>query len=123
MSHDSQCIYCGSAADLLCDFVIGFDDPDGDGLYSSLDHEIFRCDAPLCRCHARSAGQIFFPAGLGGMDTIDHCHTHPAADLFRALGREDATRQRQAHRWFYESRRNHAATQPSPAKSTKGEAT
>jgi hypothetical protein len=99
------CIYCAAPSELLCDFVIGFEDPDCDGLYSSFDHEIFRCDAPLCSKHARNEGRVFFPASMGGMDTIDHCHTHPRADLFRAVKRDEADRQRRSHRSFYEGTR------------------
>jgi hypothetical protein len=114
MSADA-CIYCGAKAERWCDLVIGFTDPDGDGLFAMDDqHEILRCDAPLCEAHADHQGNIFFSGTpkVAGVESIDHCCGHrdegwaQAIDggwlrnpeRFDAISDEEASARRYRHR-------------------------
>jgi hypothetical protein len=84
------CIYCGAKAERWCDFVLGFVDPDGDGLYA-MDglHSIEKCDAPLCLAHARHVGNFFASGKRGWNETVDHCHTHPPNEWWAAASSAD----------------------------------
>lgn len=88
---NEPCIYCGERSVLLCDFLLGFTDPDGDGLYSSKDGSaMLRCDAPLCLAHAANKGAISASGRQGFYDTIDHCIGHDGDGDMRPITPEQA---------------------------------
>lgn len=97
-----KCIYCGAKATRWCDLVLGFSDPDGDGLYSTEDgSELLRCDAPLCQDHAVEKGRVFFSGhpSIAGVETIDHCCGHAGDERhMRPITATDAQRMRYQHR-------------------------
>jgi hypothetical protein len=95
-----KCIYCGAKAVRWCDFVLGFEDKHGDGLYHSFDDPIERCDAPLCEEHARYIGNIHFkgPPPIGGFETVDHCVGHDGYREWRPLLAGEAEQLRYRHR-------------------------
>ncbi len=94
----NTCIYCGESAVRFCDCVIGFADPDGDGL-CALDpgHRIERCDAGLCLDHAAFKGNLFVCGKRGFHDSIDWCFTHEDED-WRPLAEGEAEQIRYRHR-------------------------
>lgn len=72
MSKD-KCMFCGSKATLLCDFILGYDaeeDENGNMVKVRSNHT---CDAPMCRGCATWHGNIFFCGSAGFMDTTDYC--------------------------------------------------
>lgn len=93
------CIYCGQPSVLLCDFVLGFTDPDGDGLFSfSGGHSLLRCDAPLCPAHADQKAVIHASGKKGFTDTVDHCIGHQDGESFAPITTEKAHSARYRHR-------------------------
>lgn len=69
-----SCMFCGAAATLLCDGVIGYDaDEDINGMMTGMPRKIHTCDAPMCRDCAAWQGNIFWYGQCSGMDTKDHC--------------------------------------------------
>lgn len=96
---NEPCIYCGERSLLLCDFHLGFTDPDGDGLYrEDGQHALLRCDAPLCIVHAVQQGTIHASGKGGFTDSIDHCIGHVGEDFFRPITTEAAQAFRYRHR-------------------------
>ncbi|RYG56721.1 MAG: hypothetical protein EON56_03660 [Alphaproteobacteria bacterium] len=94
-----HCIYCGERSVLLCDWLLGFTDPDGDGLYSLKGgHAMLRCDAPLCLVHAKQQAVLHVSGKHGFTDTIDHCVGHDGEDQMRAITTEQAQAFRYRHR-------------------------
>lgn len=103
------CIYCAAKAVRWCDFIIGFTDPDGDGLFSApswlggaagQDSELLRCDAPLCIEHTNARGWVHFkaPKPIGGFESIDWCKGHTEEEHMRPITRGDAEQVRYRHR-------------------------
>ncbi|HBK4813196.1 TPA: hypothetical protein LLT22_001528 [Enterobacter asburiae] len=67
------CMFCGAAATLLCDGLIGWDaDEDENGMMQKC-RGMFTCDAPMCRSCATWHGNLFFEGKARGMDTKDLC--------------------------------------------------
>lgn len=70
MAKRERCLFCGGAADLLCDGYLGW----GvvmDGKRRCIDiHKPYTCDAPLCKACCGTRASIH---GIGWFDTIDHC--------------------------------------------------
>jgi hypothetical protein len=102
MKAKASCIYCKAPAVRWCDFVLGFTDPDGDGLFSFDDgSEFVRCDAPLCAEHAVFQHNIHFSGKppLGGNESVDYCHTHNRYDdNMRPITEGEAEQARYRHR-------------------------
>jgi hypothetical protein len=95
------CIYCSAKAARWCDFVLGFEDKRGDGLFSLKEGDkLERCDAPLCEGHARHLGHIHFSGRwpVGGTESIDHCVGHTGSDHWRPLRAGEAEQLRYRHR-------------------------
>jgi hypothetical protein len=93
------CIYCDAPAERWCDFVLGFTDPDGDGLFSLDTHEFVRCDAPLCVEHAVFQHNIHISGKNGCNESVDFCRGHdPQEDRWGSITEEDAQRFRYRHR-------------------------
>lgn len=95
---NEPCIYCGERSVLLCDFLLGFTDPDGDGLYSWEGHAMLRCDAPLCLVHATQKARIHASGKGGFTDSIDHCIGHEGDDYMRPITVDQAQALRYRHR-------------------------
>ena len=97
---NEPCIYCGERSVLYCDFLLGFTDPDGDGLFSfEGEHVLLRCDAPLCLVHATRMGRIHASGKGGFTDTIDHCIGHGGDDdRMRSITADEAQAVRYRHR-------------------------
>jgi hypothetical protein len=111
----TTCIYCGAQAARWCALIIGFTDPDGDGLCSGDgSHELLRCDAALCEAHADFQGNVFYcgTPRVSGVESIDHCCGHREdgweqavdgswirnPDRFAPITEEEAARVRYRHR-------------------------
>lgn len=89
------CIYCRARAVRWCDLILGFTDPDGDGLFSFDDgSEFLRCDAPLCEAHAVFQHNLHFSGAwpAGGNESVDYCCGHEDVELdrWRAMSEEEA---------------------------------
>lgn len=91
------CAFCHRPAVNLCDYVIGHeimgfsdctreqalkiyrldDFVDGLGLpYTSVDGQMFTCDAPMCESCSTNLGMTFFSGKDGGVITRDYCPCH-----------------------------------------------
>lgn len=115
MRQESEgCIYCGAIAARWCDFVIGFTDPDGDGLFSTADgSELVRCDAPLCDQHSAFQYNFHVSGQRGWNESVDFCHGHdPLEDCFAPITTEEAERVRYRNRCL--ARPLRLATQGAP---------
>jgi len=70
MAKHDKCLFCGGAADLLCDGYLGW----GlvmEGERRCIDpHKPYTCDAPLCESCVTLRNSIH---GRGWFDTIDYC--------------------------------------------------
>ena len=70
MAKRERCLFCGGAAELLCDGYLGW----GlvmDGARRCINpRKPYTCDAPLC---VACAGQRSSIHGTGWFDSIDHC--------------------------------------------------
>ena len=97
---NEPCIYCGERSVVLCDFLLGFTDPDGDGLFSFKGgkHAMLRCDAPLCLVHSTERSMLHVSGKQGFTDTVDHCIGHEGGDCFRPITVEAAQGIRYRHR-------------------------
>lgn len=96
-----RCIYCGGNAERWCDLVIGFTDPDGDGLFSFADgSENLHCNAPLCIRHTSFQGNMFIcgDAAYAGADSVDYCVGHKAREVFEPMTQDEAERVRYKHK-------------------------
>jgi hypothetical protein len=101
---EPACAYCGQPATLLCDFVFGFEIAgwtkcdgnaaynanrleeyvSGKGLpYSSLNSEMYTCDAPICKACSRCEGTVFVCGDKkhSRAETVDICFHHEGREL------------------------------------------
>jgi hypothetical protein len=70
MPKRELCLFCGGAADLLCDGYLGWGlVMDGDRRCIDI-NKPYTCDAPLCKSCVAQQGSIH---GNGWIDTVDHC--------------------------------------------------
>lgn len=70
MAKHDRCLFCGGAADLLCDGYLGWG-LTMDGARRCIDiRKPYTCDAPLCSTCVASRSSIH---GAGWFDSIDHC--------------------------------------------------
>lgn len=78
------CVFCGRAATLLCDFVLGFEIDETHTKWPACksDGECFTCDAPLCEQCRAVAGMTTI---TGVPTAIDHCPFHARTrDAYRS---------------------------------------
>ena len=70
MAKHDKCLFCGGAADLLCDGYLGWGSM-MDGERKCVDiNKPYTCDAPMCAACAADRSSIH---GVGWRDTIDYC--------------------------------------------------
>lgn len=74
MPRYEPCLFCGGAADLLCDGYLGWG-LTMDGERRCIDiRKPYTCDAPLCSTCVANRGSIHGTHhGMKWFDTIDHC--------------------------------------------------
>ncbi|HHA1396882.1 TPA: hypothetical protein ACOEOW_003860 [Enterobacter hormaechei subsp. xiangfangensis] len=86
MARREKCLFCGGAADLLCDGYLGW----GlvmDGTRRCCDiNTPYTCDAPICRACVVISHPIH---GSNWFDTIDHCplcaSDHPPGEMVKRI--------------------------------------